>query len=296
MKFPINYLKIIKILSITLILTPQTIMAESKQKEINMNKSLGEYSKEESPEKIKKEKEQNNQEIMDLVKNSLQGMVKPIEVFDGPGNIKGVVVANIRKDDNTLPVWVIDNKYVLLGDISDKKGNMRSREHYLDHVMSKKITKEALNRAVGIKLTEGKRKMIVFADPNCTFCGKLYQNIKKKGLQEFEKSGIQIEWIPVAILNPESSNKKGISILKGGAKAINKNTEEYSYATRKGGLKGEETQLNIEHATTITQNTNLLKKFDEGRGAMTPTIVWEDKKGKQHVQIGAPKELDMFFK
>ena len=171
MPFPTTYSKVIKILSITLILNPYPINAEPNKKKIMMNKSLIEYSKEASHER--KDKEKNEKIIMDLVKKSLPGMVEPVEVFDGPGNIKGVVVKNKKMDNNRLPVWVVNKKYVLLGDISDEKGKMVSRFSYLNHLLTKKITKEALDQVKGVQLTKGKRKLIVFADPNCPFCNKL---------------------------------------------------------------------------------------------------------------------------
>ncbi len=275
---------------------PYELSAEKKEGKAKKNTSLTAFTKEFSRNKENVENRiEEEKKIMALVKKALLEMVEPVEVFKGPGNIKGVIVKNKNNGSNRLPVWVVDKKYVLLGDISDDKGQIVSRFSYLSHLISKDITKEALVSVSGVKLTKGKRRILIFADPDCPFCNKLYKDIKKTGLSKFEKSELQIEWIPVSLSSVGKSNKKAVAILKGGVNAIENNEKKYNYSIKSGGVTGVAPETNLELALKVKNNTETLRQFDEGRGAMTPTIVWDDKEGNRRVQVGAPKSTDIFF-
>ena len=237
--------------------------------------------------------QEEQKKIFELVKKSLHGMMEPVEIFNGPGNIKGVLVKHPRREDNQFAVWVVDNKYVLVGDITDSSGKAVSRIAYLDQVLSKSITQEAIAELQGIALNSGKRPIYVLADPNCEFCNKLYHMIQKTSLEKFTMAELKILWVPVAFINKDTSTRKAIAILKGGVEALKKN--ETKFQSGSGAIKGLEQETNMEEALAVQRNTKTLKKFDEGRGAMTPTIIWTDTAGALRVQIGTPSTLDIFF-
>jgi thiol:disulfide interchange protein DsbG len=64
-----------------------------------------------------------------------------------------------------------------------------------------------------------KSKVYVFMDPNCHFC-----HLAWKALQPYEAVGLQVHWIPVAFLKPDSAGKaasllqseNGAALLKAG--------------------------------------------------------------------------------
>lgn len=131
-------------------------------------------------------------------------------------------------------------------------------------------------------LKSPKSVLYVFFDANCPFCHYTW-----KALQPYEKIGLQVRWLPVAILGP-SSLPKAIEIMAAADKtAAFRKMEENS---GRSPLARFSSSKNPDVAERIRRNGELMEKF--GIRA-TPGIVWKEKSGKVNVMGGMPRLSDI---
>jgi thiol:disulfide interchange protein DsbG len=122
--------------------------------------------------------------------------------------------------------------------------------------------------------------LYVFVDANCPFCHYTW-----RALQPYEKAGLQVRWIPVAMLGP-TSMPKAIGVLASAdrAAAFRKMEENHGKAWTASPRFSEAAKPEI--AERIRNNGELMRAF----GATgTPAIVWKDRQGKVNVKAGMPR-------
>ncbi|WP_160054969.1 thioredoxin fold domain-containing protein [Oceanospirillum linum] len=123
---------------------------------------------------------------------------------------------------------------------------------------------------------EAKRVIYAFFDPNCPFC-----HLAWKAFQPYIDKGVEIRWIPVAFLNPESRDK---------AAAILQSRNPEDELTESMRLFNTEQQptaaLKETSRRQLQSNMKLMQRFGiQG----TPGLVWADENGELKVRSGMPK-------
>lgn len=126
-----------------------------------------------------------------------------------------------------------------------------------------------------IQQGNGKGKPIyIFSDPFCGYC-----QIQEQLAELYESGDLNIRWIKVAVLSP-NSGALGEAIYKSpnpaaAWKAIAKKTPDAISVTKP--------DMSPEFSSKITQAGNAMKAFG---GTGTPLIVWQDDQGKIQTRSG----------
>lgn len=129
-------------------------------------------------------------------------------------------------------------------------------------------------------LKDPKSVIYIFTDANCPFCHKTWQS-----LQPYEKAGLQVRWVMVAALGPNSMNK-AIEIMhsKDRLAAFRNDMETFGQQRTLG--KDMNPQSKPAEATLVQKQTELMTRFGiQG----TPGIVWKNAKGKIAIKFGMPR-------
>ena len=124
------------------------------------------------------------------------------------------------------------------------------------------------------------RVVYAFFDPSCTFCHLVW-----KALQPYIDKDVEVRWIPVAFLSPESRDKA--------AAILQHSSPEDKFAESMRLFNTEEQPQSPAKETTRRQlqsNMKLMQRFGiQG----TPGLVWQDDNGELNIRSGMPK-LDDF--
>ncbi len=126
-----------------------------------------------------------------------------------------------------------------------------------------------------------KSTLYVFMDPNCIFCHLVW-----KALQPYEAAGLQVHWIPIGFLKPDSAGKAAALLQSKNSAALLKELEtHYSEKDESGGIAP------LAHIPPIAQtqiNRNLQLFQDLGFNG-TPTIIYQGSGGRWADLDGLPR-------
>lgn len=119
-----------------------------------------------------------------------------------------------------------------------------------------------------------------FTDANCPYCHLLW-----KALQPYEKAGLQVRWIPVAILGA-SSMPKAIEVMKAADKPAAFAKLATGYGKPWTAMAQNDEANHPQIAGQIRKNALLMPQFNL---AATPGVLWKDAQGKVQVKTGMPR-------
>jgi thiol:disulfide interchange protein DsbG len=142
-----------------------------------------------------------------------------------------------------------------------------------------------LPQATAIAEGRGSRVLTVFFDPNCPYCRQLYRDLRPF----VGKDGLQIDWVPVAILAP-SSLGKAAAILQSADRlqaframedhALDPNLPAPSVPTA--------SQIRATTRQTLRANEAVLKQA--GVYYSVPLAVYRNRAGQPELLLGAPRD------
>jgi thiol:disulfide interchange protein DsbG len=120
-----------------------------------------------------------------------------------------------------------------------------------------------------------------FSDPNCPYCSLMW-----RALQPYEQEGLQVRWVQLAVLAPDSAGKAATLLQSPeGGVAMKANEEHFDYSTGAGSIM----------PTTVTPviraelKNNLVLMQQMGLFG-TPAMVFQDSQtGKVEVKSGMPR-------
>jgi thiol:disulfide interchange protein DsbG len=126
-----------------------------------------------------------------------------------------------------------------------------------------------------------KATIYVFMDPNCIFC-----HLAWKALQPYEAAGLQVHWIPMGFLKPDSAGKAAALLqAKDGAALLKELETGFSEQEESGGIAP---LPSIPAATQAKLNGNV-KLFQDLGFQGTPTIIYMGSGGRWADSDGLPK-------
>jgi thiol:disulfide interchange protein DsbG len=134
-------------------------------------------------------------------------------------------------------------------------------------------------------ITEGRgpRVVYIFFDANCPYCHELYTNLRPK----VGKDGLEIRWVPVAVLTPTSVTK-GAAILQAPdrLKAFHENENTYGKGpTGQGGGIAPASKVLPATSAILNANNDLLEAT---KSPGVPTMLYRDKQGDAMLVVGPP--------
>ncbi|WP_052408698.1 thioredoxin fold domain-containing protein [Paraburkholderia acidipaludis] len=126
-----------------------------------------------------------------------------------------------------------------------------------------------------------KSTIYVFMDPNCIYCHLVW-----KALRPYEAAGLQVHWIPLAFLKPDSAGKAAALLQAPDSAALLKKLElGYNEKDESGGIAPLPT---VPGATQAKLDGNA-KLFQDLGFQGTPTIIYQGSGGRWADYGGMPK-------
>jgi len=126
-----------------------------------------------------------------------------------------------------------------------------------------------------------KSTLYVFMDPNCIYCHLVW-----KALQPYEAAGLQVHWIPMGFLKPDSAGKAAALLeAKDGAALLKELETHYSEKDESGGIA----PLAHVPAADQTRLDGNMKVFQDLGFDGTPTLVYQGSGGRWADISGLPK-------
>lgn len=141
------------------------------------------------------------------------------------------------------------------------------------------IALAAAPKATWIAQGQGRREMYVFFDPNCAYCPMLYKNLQPL----IAPYGLQLRWIPVAMLDPTSLGKAAAILQAKDPKAALDYNEAHFNAGAYAGSISEEIPTGGTEAR-LRANEALLNQVGI---PVVPTMLFQTKSGEAMVIQGA---------
>lgn len=213
-----------------------------------------------------------------------QGGMKVVNKFSAVGNLQGWVLE--RGGQHSVVFTTPDGKYLFAGALIDANGNNLTEDYSEKYIPKPDFTKlysQLESSAYFIEGAKGaavKGTIYAFLDPNCGFC-----HLAWKAFQPYQKAGLQVRWVPVGFLRPDSLPKSAALLEAadpGAAMAQHGATFE---AGESGGIKPVD-KISPETAKKLQANAKLMSDFGFGG---TPAVVYKDKNGKVQVKAGMPR-------
>ncbi|WP_347557010.1 thiol:disulfide interchange protein DsbG [Robbsia sp. KACC 23696] len=218
--------------------------------------------------------------------------LKLIKVFPAAGGLTGYVVS--QGPGKNVVVYSTDSHQVLItGQLIDAQGKDLSAGYAAQYGV--KLNLDQFGKAVedAPAVVEGaqggahpvKSTVYVFMDPNCIFC-----HLTWKALQPYEQAGLQVRWIVMGFLKPDSFGKAAALMqAKDGAAALKKLETDYSEQDEEAGI------------TPLAQVPSDIKAKLDGNFALfqqlgfegTPTLMMKDAAGHWSKIEGMPKLSDL---
>lgn len=207
-------------------------------------------------------------------------IVKSFPVGDG---LTGWVVRH-PGGDHMVTYTTAGGQYMIAGAVFDKAGSNLTQNHVSLHVPVPDFTElmPELRKAPAIVTGPAKNHkgtVFVFLDPNCTYCAQAY-----KAFKPHTEAGLQVRYLPVAILGPTSSTKlEAILSAADPAAALDAAETGFPNGVTPAAKVSEKT------AAALESNLELMRKLNL-RG--TPGIVYL-KDGKALTVGGMPQPSEL---
>ena len=248
-----------------------------------------------------------------------------VRVFPGPKGLTGVVVSGSQ---GPIISWVTNARSaVIVGGVVDAKSNqnltIRATMQYIaDHGVMAPSAERAPEKTVApvpvdtvhanvlsgeaalqtflkgsrngdlVQVPQqglsGPHTLYAFVDPNCIFCHKLFDYVQSHHA-EFQKAGVRVVYVPVAILK-QSSIVKAAEITKEGWPALLRDEQKFNENDEEGGLNGLSGAELAHYAAPIHVNTQWLQQLSTANHASegTPFLVWQAGNGRAYYMDGFP--------
>lgn len=224
--------------------------------------------------------------VAETYPKAIQGVmdrgVKVVKSFPAASGLTGWVLSQGGR--YSIVYTTADKKTLLAGALIDENGDNLSAQYEDKYVPKPDLGSLFHELEKSAYVAEGTTKdpksvIYVFFDANCPFCHYTW-----KALQPYEKVGLQVRWVPVAMLGP-TSLPKAIEVMSAPDKtaAFRKLEENHGKPWTAPKNATEAAQPAI--AASLRKNEELMEKFGI---AGTPGVIWKDKQGKVNMKGGMP--------
>ena len=128
---------------------------------------------------------------------------------------------------------------------------------------------------------EDRPQAVVFFDPNCPYCAKLWARLYA---QNSAFMNVATRWVPVAYMNAQSSGMAAKLLSEPSRQALAQNFDGFDFARRQGGTAQASVTLDVRAQLQRAQSV-----WSQLGGA-TPLIVYVTKDGTAKAQLGLMPE------
>jgi thiol:disulfide interchange protein DsbG len=138
--------------------------------------------------------------------------------------------------------------------------------------------------AIEVKtVKENRLQAVVFFDPNCPHCAKLWTRLYA---DKSPYKGVATRWVPVAYMNEQSIGRAATLLSTPSRQALAQNFDGFDFANRQGGAAVASVTLDMRAQFQRTQSVW------SQLGAATPLIVYLAKDGTVKSQLGLTPETE----
>ncbi|GAB4206296.1 MAG: DsbC family protein [Tibeticola sp.] len=192
-------------------------------------------------------------EIREALKPSLPPDAKIEEIRPSP--VPGIFEVRINADE----IYYVDGtgRYLFQGSLLDTKARANLTRERVESLHPLTFEKAPLQDAIAIKHGAGSRKLVLFADPNCSYCRKL-----EAELEAVDDVTVYAFMIP--ILGPDSNAK---------ARNIWCNADRAQTWSNWMLKSTEPPKIECPDTSALTRNVNLATRH---KVSGTPTLFFED--------------------
>jgi len=208
--------------------------------------------------------------VLDL---ALAGGMKIDKTFPAVAGMTGYVLGKAGGQP-TVVFTTSDSKYLIAGAIIDESGKNLTADYAQKFIPKPEYSQFQSQLDKSAYLIEGAKSpksiAYVFLDANCIFC-----HLAWKAFQPYEKVGLQVRWLPVAFLKPDSAGK-GAALLtaKDPEAALALNETKFDESSETGGIPAM-TQIPAGISAKLDENAKLMREMGfQG----TPAVVFKDAK------------------
>jgi thiol:disulfide interchange protein DsbG len=208
--------------------------------------------------------------------------------FDAGHGLTGWVVSH--SGQTNILYTTADGMVLLSGNLFDAQGHNLSAEFGSQYIVKSDLKPlyEELGHARYIAEhgpVPTQRIVYVIFDPNCPYC-----SIAWKALRPYIGNGLEVRWVPVAYLQPDSAAKAtAILAAKDNQEALRTNEEAFDPKTHEGGI-APAAAVPDEVTALLKHNEDLLGRLGS---AATPTFVWSGAHQEIGIETGLPPPLKM---
>ncbi len=225
----------------------------------------------------------SNADYPAAIQEAVDNGVTVVKNFPAASGLTGWV---LEQDGRHSVVYTTaDAKTLVAGVLIDEKGENLSSKYEEEHIPKPDYSGLYQQLEKTAYVTEGaldnpKQIIYAFTDANCPYCHYTWQ-----ALQPYEKIGLQVRWIPVAVIRP-TSMAKAIAILSAEDKTAAFQQMEANHGKEWTPSKEVTEAAQPEIAAQVRQNAVLMQQFGI---AGTPGLVWKDAKGDVQIKGGMPR-------
>ncbi|MCH7313225.1 thiol:disulfide interchange protein DsbG [Acinetobacter sp. ANC 3882] len=181
-----------------------------------------------------------------------------------------------------------DNKYYIIGDLHNAKGDNLTVDALNKHVKQSVLDDVWKSLAQSAWIQDGSVKapriIYVFSDPNCPYCHAFWEKARP-----YVKAGkVQLRHIQVGVIRPESRGQAATLLAASNPQQV---FEAFNAAKGKQKLK-ELKPIPAHLAEKLERNEEMMNKY--GFYA-TPALIWKNSQGKLETAQGLPKDVKGVF-
>jgi len=217
---------------------------------------------------------------------ALKSGMKIDKTFAAADGLTGWVLSTAdRTKAPSIVYTTADGNYLFAGALIDSTGANLTNEYAQaqipkpDHTgLFAKLDKTAYV-AEGSK--NPKRIVYAFSDPNCPFCDLMW-----RAVQPYEQEGLQVRWIQVGFLRPDSAGKAAALLqAKDAESAMKVNETNFDFPGEEGGIAA--IPVTPAMQASLKANEALMQEFGFSG---TPAMVYKDvKTGEVKTNAGMPR-------
>jgi thiol:disulfide interchange protein DsbG len=218
----------------------------------------------------------------------LKAGMKVLNKFPAGGKLQGWVLS--QGGQNSVVYTTADGKYLLAGALIDESGTNLTAQYAEKFIPKPEFDKlqVQLDKSAyivsGAKGNAAKSTIYAFVDLNCGYCAMAY-----KALVAYEAVGLQVRWVPVAFLRPDSLTKAAALLESSNPEAALKG-HELAFGGKDGASIKPVATVSEALAKKLDANGKLMREFGFNG---TPGFVFKDKAGKVMTRNGMPRMSDL---
>lgn len=204
------------------------------------------------------------------LKLALDSGMKVVRTFPVSAGITGYVV---QQGGQLSVLYGTKDGYLIAGALLSPDGTNLTSKHAEQYAALSNISENTLGKLGYLQSGKGKNPIYVFVDSECAFC-----RVLQKALAPYEKAGLTIRWVPVAVLSPTS-------LTRGAELLASKDSRKVAGILAKTGKPTAGQEVSPSDVEKVKNNSLAMAEMGI---AGTPAIVYKQD-GKFLIKKGMPR-------